>query len=287
MILVTGADGLVGSYFVAHFPHPEELLTPTEKELDITDAGAVRNYLTVHSPASILHFAAYTNVSKAETEKEICNTINVFGTRNLLDNKTPDCDFYFISSDMVFPGSINDPGPYPEDKIPDSADPLLNFYGHTKAAAEQLVRNSHGSVIRICNPVREKFDYKLDYFRKVLKLYDENKLYPIFDNQFVTISSISDISKALNIILQKQLHGTFHISSPDSGSPFEIYSYLLEKTRGVKNILTAASVDPRRYPQCGGLKVDWTEATLGIKFTPWRLLIDDLAPKLLSPTKSP
>jgi hypothetical protein len=60
---------------------------------------------------------------------------------------------------------------------------------------------------------------------------------------------------------------------------------MLEKARGVKNIVKPISVDeflktagnPVRYPKYGGLKVGSTQKELGMKFRAWKQIVDILA----------
>ena len=66
-------------------------------------------------------------------------------------------------------------------------------------------------------------------------------------------------------------------------SPHELVTYLLEKARGVKDVVMPSSLDeflktvdnPVRYPKYGGLRVEKTENELGIKFGTWRQMVDE------------
>jgi len=66
----------------------------------------------------VVHCAAYTNVTKAETERRECFNVNVYGTLNLLEIYK-DKPFVYISSEY--------------------AHKPVNFYALTKSLAEQLV----------------------------------------------------------------------------------------------------------------------------------------------------
>ncbi|MCZ3386390.1 MAG: NAD-dependent epimerase/dehydratase family protein [Actinomycetia bacterium] len=61
-ILITGASGLVGSSLAEllrqHVP-ATELLTPSRRELDLEEHGAVQDYLQYHRPAVVFHLAAF------------------------------------------------------------------------------------------------------------------------------------------------------------------------------------------------------------------------------------
>lgn len=142
------------------------------------------------------------------------------------------------------------------------------------------------AILRISNPVRAVFEQKTDYVRKILKLYDEDKLYPMFSDQYLTLTYINEVTKVLQILLEKRQTGIFHTSSSNVFTPFKLVTYLIEKVRGAKNAVQPATIEhflknnPLRYPQHGGLKVKKTEDALGLKFMTWEEIIDDLAKQL-------
>lgn len=289
-ILVIGASGLVGSRFVELYPNKNKLLTPTVDELDITSIDSVTRFFKRNNPDIVINFAAYTNLNEAETQRNdregSCWKINVEGVKNILSNINDSIWFIQISTDQLFRGTADDPGPYSEDSIPESDSNKVGWYAFTKAEAERAVLESLGgksTILRIIYPFRSKYDIKLDFLRKPLSLFDQGKLYPMFSDQQISIVFIDDVCDALQRIIVQNKRGIFHASSCDVGSPFEIVGYLLEKTRGVKNAVKASSLDeflktvdnPVRYPKFGGLKVEKTEDSLGIKFKTWREMVDD------------
>lgn len=298
LILATGSTGMVGSRFVELTKRKNFLHLPDEVELDITDPEAVKRIYSEYNFSAIINFAAYTSVAEAEKQRGQedgdCWIINVEGVKNLVSVINPNkTHFIQISTDMVFPGSEEDPGPYSEDRLAETDENKLSWYGFTKAEAERIVLEKLGNkatILRLIYPVRAKFKDKLDYLRNVLKLYDEDKLYPMFTDQQVSISFVDEICVALDKIIVNNHYGVFHASTPNTASPYELYSYLLKKARGVEDVLEATSIDkflekvdnPARYPKFGGLKVEQTEKTLGIKFSTWQEIIDKLIEQGLS-----
>jgi len=299
-VYVTGSAGLVGSRFVELFSSDYEFLTPEVNKLNILDYRSLQDFFETNKFSAVVNFAAFTDVSLAENERDNkegnCFKVNVLGVENLASLCKKHRRFLIhISTDMVFPGSKDYPGPYSEDNVPESDSKSLTWYGFTKAEAERVINSILGkdaAIIRIIYPVRAKFKGKLDYLRKPLKLFDEGKLYPMFNDQQVSIAFIDEVSEAINIILKKWARGVFHASSCDTSTPYELVSYLLEKARGVKGAVIPSSIyefikkqkeaNPDnpfvevRYPIYGGLKVGKTESTLGIKFSSWREIIDKL-----------
>ncbi|MGL4610751.1 MAG: SDR family oxidoreductase [Trueperaceae bacterium] len=131
MILLTGGNGRLGKEL-------QNLLTlgaPSSQDLDITSLAKVQKVFEQHKPTLLVHAAAYTNVSSAESEKTKCWQVNVEGTRNLVKVASQyNVPFVHISTDYVFYG---DKGNYKEG---DALGPVRNYYALTKLVAEELVR---------------------------------------------------------------------------------------------------------------------------------------------------
>ncbi len=295
LILVTGSEGLVGSRFMEISTHKDSLHTPKLVEFDILNKKEVDAIVASYSFKAIVNFAAYTDVNDAEKERGnkqgACWQINVEGVRNLAEavqKQTGKVQFIQISTDMVFSGDRIDKGPYKENHLPDKSESNLTWYGYTKGQGENVVREvlgDSGIILRIIYPVRAKFEAKLDYLRKPLALYERGKLYPLFSDQFISISFIDEVVKALDIIIDKKLSGTFHVGSRDTTTPYTLITYLLEKARKVKNVTRSIKLSDflektadsnYRYPKWGGLRVEESEQQLGMKFSTWKEIIDTL-----------
>ncbi len=294
-ILVTGATGLIGSRFVELHPDKDVLLTPSLSELDITTEVGVKKYLDINNPDVIINFAAFTNLNEAENQRndlnDSCYKVNVIGVRNIVNNMNRNTHLIQISSDQGFAGTIENPGPYDENSLPETDPNKIGWYAFSKAEAERVVIEylaDKSTIVRTIYPFRSKYDTKLDFLRKPLNLFDQGKLYPMFTDQQISITFIDDMISAIEKVLDDDKRGIFHTSSSDTGSPFEIISYMIEKARGFKDVVIASSLDeflktvdnPVRYPKFGGLKVRKTEETLGIKFKTWREMVDEFVSQI-------
>jgi len=297
-IFVTGSTGLVGSRFIELVGN-HEFITPSYPEFDLTDMKSVEKIFKTYTPDVVIHFAAYTNVSEAENQRDNksgdCWRINVEGTNNLISFIDPiKTHFIHISTDYVFPGSEENKGPYPEETIPENDSSKVTWYGFSKAEAEREVKKVLGdarTILRIIYPVRAKFDLKPDYLRKPLSLFDEGKLYPMFTDQQVNISFIDEVSMVLEEIIASKLYGTYHCCSTDTSTPFDLITYLIKKARGVNDAVKPTTLDEFikntnsskvRYPKFGGLKTEKTQETLGIKFSSSTEIIDKLVEQGIS-----
>jgi dTDP-4-dehydrorhamnose reductase len=290
-ILLTGSSGLVCSRFIELYGKEYKLAIPDYPEFDLTNSENVRKTISEINPEVIVNFAAYTNVSEAENQRDDkngdCWKINVEGIKNLINTLNPQIRFIQISTDMVFPGSEENPGPYKESHKSETDSKKVTWYGFTKGEGERMVLEKLGSdatVLRLIYPVRAKFEAKADYIRKPLALFDEGKLYPLFNDQQVSIAFIDEVALALKTIIDKDAKGIFHASSCNTTTPYELISYVIEKVRGKTGVVQTSSLkeflkkadNPVRYPMFGGLKVESTEKELGIKYNNWKEIVDEL-----------
>jgi dTDP-4-dehydrorhamnose reductase len=78
-VLVTGAGGKLGYDLIRVLSRHYEVVAATRDELDVTDAGAVKNTLRHVLPEIVIHAAAYTSVDLAEDEVDQAYQVNAIG----------------------------------------------------------------------------------------------------------------------------------------------------------------------------------------------------------------
>ena len=105
-ILVTGVKGQLG-YDVVREGESRglEMFGTDVDNMDITDAGQVKQVIEAYKPDAVIHCAAYTAVDAAEDNQELCRKINVDGTRNIAEVcKSIDIPKMYNSTDYIFNG---------------------------------------------------------------------------------------------------------------------------------------------------------------------------------------
>jgi dTDP-4-dehydrorhamnose reductase len=138
-LFVTGGAGRMGSQLLPMLAqHGWQITAPRSTQLDITNESAVARALEIAQPEVVLHLAAYTDVAKAERERERAWAVNVRGTENLAKHTFG--RFVHFSTDYVFDGER---GMYLETDIPNPA----NFYSLTKTVGEQAARHARRALI--------------------------------------------------------------------------------------------------------------------------------------------
>jgi dTDP-4-dehydrorhamnose reductase len=202
-ILLTGSTGRLGTELKKHL----NMLTPTIDELNVLVRENIYEYCVNHIPSLIVHAAAYTDVAKAQTDRDNCWNVNVAGTRNILDvADTLKIPVLYISTDYVYEGTV---GNYKESDLPFPVPG--NFYAFSKFVGELMtLMNSKNKVIRTSfkeskwkyptafTDVYTSADY-VDIIAKDISLAISNfKILPNVTNIATERKSVYDLAKRRN-----------------------------------------------------------------------------------------
>jgi dTDP-4-dehydrorhamnose reductase len=146
--LVIGGSGQLGRCFQAVVKEFTELnlFFTTRNEVDISILETIANFYRKNPFDGIINCAAYTNVDKAEKEKESAFKINSEGLQNLIDfAEHKNISIIHFSTDYVFEGQSAEPYAEKEATNP------IGIYGNSKLKGEvRLLKSSCKNVtIRI------------------------------------------------------------------------------------------------------------------------------------------
>ncbi|MFT4106759.1 MAG: sugar nucleotide-binding protein [Lacrimispora sp.] len=134
-MMVTGADGFLGSRIAAYYEKKYEVIRAGRSDLNITDENAVAEFLREKTPAAVIHCAAISDVGTCENNPELSETVNLYGTVNLAKAcKESGIKLLFMSSDQIYAGSRLERPNLETDQIP-----LINVYGRHKKQAEEKI----------------------------------------------------------------------------------------------------------------------------------------------------
>ena len=208
-ILVTGAKGMLGQDLcpvLEDADFVDEIVETDIDNLDITNELLVQKVIKAEKPDIVIHCAAYTNVDRAEDERELAYKINVLGTENVSKAcKSVNATMVFISTDYVFDGTKG------QKYISSDTPNPLNFYGKTKLDAENIVKKS-------CQKyyiVRTSWLYGLygkNFVETMLNLAQKDKELKVVDNQIGCPTWTVELSEALcDMIEEKPEYGIYHI----------------------------------------------------------------------------
>ncbi|MCM8831499.1 MAG: dTDP-4-dehydrorhamnose reductase [Candidatus Omnitrophica bacterium] len=225
-ILITGATGLLGSSLTKILKPHYNLICFNKKAFDITNKYIVKYKLKKINPNVVIHCAAYTDVDKAQIEKDIVYKVNVCGTKNLVQNlKNKKSLFIYISTDYVFSGKKRTP--YSENDRPSP----INFYGKTKLEAEKEVLRLKKYII-----IRTSWLYGpggKNFIETIAKLAKQKKVIEVVNDQFGSPTYTIDLSKAIKELLDlyfknKLPYGIYHITGRGRCSWFEFAKFAMK-----------------------------------------------------------
>ncbi|MEC1769905.1 dTDP-4-dehydrorhamnose reductase [Schinkia azotoformans] len=230
-VLVTGAKGQLGTDLVLLL---ESLGYKTfglgKSELDITNELEVKRKITDINPDIVIHCAAYTNVDKAEADRDSAFLINGIGTRNVvLASESIHSKLIYISTDYVFDGSSSTP--YHEF----SPVSPLNVYGQSKLAGESYVRDFHSRffIVRTSWVFGAEGD---NFVKKMLKLYHTTEQLTVINDQVGCPTYTVDLAMSIVELMISDKYGIYHISNTGSCSWFEFAKEIFRQSNIQANL---------------------------------------------------
>lgn len=156
-ILVTGANGQLGEEIKRvvntigngepdhYIGEPNYYIFTGRDELDITNEKDVDEFVRKNFINVIVNCAAYTNVDKAQTDRDAAYNANALGALNLaLAAKAVGAVMIQVSTDYVFGGKYNAPLP-PMSQMDAGFVPVDRdkcFYGFSKLVGEDLIEHT-------------------------------------------------------------------------------------------------------------------------------------------------
>ncbi len=287
-ILVSGATGLVGRHVLS------ALLETTDEEIhalarrplpapfanhprirayqaDLSDANRLVDVLNTARPAAVIHTAAIADVDACERDHALAYAVNAEGAANMARAAVAvGAHFVHVSTDYVFDGSLEAPGPYDETATPHP----VNYYGETKLEAERLVSELCANRIglAICrtalvygvNPAG-----RLNYMVGMVNELRAGRAIRAVTDQQNTPTPAASLAEMLIAAARQRATGLFHTAG---GELITRYSLALALAYHFK--LDPALVTPLRSAELGqlarrpllsGLRVEKAERELGVR----------------------
>ncbi len=242
-VVVTGANGQLGKCLrdaSAEFSNLEMIFVSKE-ELDITKTKEITQFFKCCSPDFCVNAAAYTNVDKAESEKETAFLINAEAVKNLaLVCKDTNSTLLHISTDYVFDGKKRTP--YAEE---DEVNPI-NVYGASKLKGEKYIQK----IIKPYYILRTSWlysQYGHNFFKTIVKHLDAGNTLSITTEQVGNPTNANDLAQvALRIINSENTsYGVYHFSNQGEAT---WYDFAKEIERLLPINKTGSIVKTNHYP---------------------------------------
>lgn len=203
-ILVTGANGQLGSSLrnAARNSNDNYLFTDVA-DLDITDPQAVEKMVAGNDIRVVINCAAYTNVDKAEDDRDFAEALNAGAVSNLARAvKANNGTLIHISTDYVFGGSLgNTPRTESEPANP------TGVYGVTKLHGEEVLLASGCSCL-IFRTAWLYSEYGKNFVKTMLDLTATRPELKVVFDQAGTPTYAQDLADALvRIVADRKFEG--------------------------------------------------------------------------------
>lgn len=198
-ILITGGDGQLGLEIKQiHKEYKYKFYFQNKTELDVSNSIDMENFIKLNQINVIINCAAYTNVNKAEEEKDIAFKVNHLAVEKIaLLSKKYNIKLIHVSTDYVFNGKNY--LPYTEE---DTEEPI-NVYGSSKLAGDKSIININpmNSIIIRTSWIFSSFGH--NFVKSILKLsHEKDKLEIIYD-QVGTPTYAGDLARVILDIIPK------------------------------------------------------------------------------------
>jgi len=202
-ILITGADGQLGRELRGlSSSYDYDCVFASRREIDISDTLFLRRHLEELNVDVIINCAAYTNVNKAESEKDAAMKINseAVGLMAQLTSKM-NITLVQISTDYIFDGNKNTPYGEDDEPIP------ISVYGYSKYEGEKaIIANTKDYII-----IRTSWlysDHGHNFMNTIIRLASEKRDIKVVYDQIGTPTYAYDLAKAILDVMPKIGSGT-------------------------------------------------------------------------------
>nr|WP_257788334.1 dTDP-4-dehydrorhamnose reductase [Clostridium saccharoperbutylacetonicum] len=246
MILVTGVSGQLG-FEVAKELNRRGIESKgiDIHNFDITKKSEVIKFITDLKPISVIHCAGYTQVDKAETEKDKCLDTNCNATQYIASAcKSIGSKMLYISTDYVFDGEKE--GEY---DINDKTN-ALSVYGKSKACGEQIViQNVEKHFI-----VRTSWLFGKNgnnFINTMIKLGKEKKEIDVVCDQIGSPTYSVDLANFICELIQTDKYGIYHATNEGFCSWADLAEKALEIEKiecKIKRVLATSYKSAARRP---------------------------------------
>lgn len=234
---------------------------------------------------TIINCAAYNDVDKAETEKELCYKLNAEAPANLaMIASEIGATFITYSTDFVFNGLIegylyNESTGYIEEDEPHP----LSTYAKTKYEGELLVSQvienpENTSRIYI---VRTSWVFgkgNTNFVDKIIEWSKQKNELKVVDDQVSSPTYSKDLAYFSWELIKKGCEsGIYHFTNDDIASKYDQAKYILEKISWKGNLIRAKSEEFNllaERPKFSKLSCKKIKEKLGVSIPNWKDAID-------------
>lgn len=258
-ILVIGSSGQVGSQIVqetravdanahitgsfrssspVHGPNPL-LDARIEVHLEHVTTPADVSRILSPAPDTVFCLGGLTNVDLCESDAELAMNTNARGPALLAAGAAAaGSAFVYYSTEYIFAGGSNAPGPYQETASPDP----LNVYGRSKLAGEHQVLHQHpGALIIRTTGVYGADAREKNFLYTVLRRLQQRSSMTIPNDQVSTPTYNRDLAAATLALVRGGASGIFNVCGSEQMARLELAQRFAAALELDSSLLSGAS----------------------------------------------
>jgi dTDP-4-dehydrorhamnose reductase len=274
-IAVTGANGQLGGELCQRLG--DAALPLDVDTLDLTAGAAVTDALVGLRPDLVIHCAAYTQVDLAETEPELCRTVNTTAVEQIARAcGILDCPLVQISTDYVFGTPPIERRPWRET---DRTSPQ-GVYARTKRDGElAAARHSKHLIIRTCGLyARLTAPRASNFVKTMLRLGRSRSEVGVVNDQYCTPTYVPHLAEAILWLAgvtndRPSPWGTYHVTNAGQTTWCEFAKEIFRLSEldvKVRPITTAKYASPAARPAYSVLDTSRYQSLGGPSMPDWR-----------------
>ncbi|MDP6924748.1 MAG: sugar nucleotide-binding protein [Candidatus Scalindua sp.] len=192
----------------------------------ITERKRLEEIKDEFKPTHVIHCAGVCDLDVCEERPEWALSLNVNGTRAVVDTFGNDIPVLYMSTDLVFSGFNTPAGGYMEDDEPNP----INVVGETFTIAETYIQTCRDyCIIRLGLPLGDSIggtkgavDWIENRFRRSLPV-------TLFYDEYRSCVDCEEIGSMAISALALGLRGLFHLGGVRRWSLFDIGKYVLDR----------------------------------------------------------
>lgn len=282
-ILLLGGTGQIGHELGRELATLGTVVAPGRHELDLGSADAIRETVRAIGPSLVVNAAAYTQVDRAESEPELCASINADAPAILADAcRNVGAMFMHFSTDYVFDGTKRTPYQETDEPRP------LGVYARTKHDGERAVIDVGGAFM-IMRTSWVYGPHGRNFPATMLRLSREREELAVVDDQTGAPTSASAVAAGVGQVLRSLARdgdtrsafeaaaGIYHMTAAGATTWYDFARRILaddprsteQICRAVRPISTEEYALPARRPAYSVLDNTKLAARFGVQLPSW------------------
>ena len=217
-------------------------LQPADLLLDIRNIESINDSISRIKPDLIINCIADTRVDFLEKHPDIAFSINAKGAKNVASiAQKNNIRLIHISTDAIFDGTK---GNYSEEDNPNP----LHVYGKSKLKGEEFVQNFCDNYIIVRTNFYGHNPEGKSLFDWILQNLKQNKEFIGFDDIIFTPLEISNLSKMIAELLDKDFKGILNLCSDEKLTKYQFAVQIAESLGFNTDLIKRGSIDDVNQP---------------------------------------